>query len=630
MKAALTAAVLTMALSSQAQQYKPTWQSLETHPKAPEWFRDAKFGIYCHWGPYSVPAFGDEWYPRNMFIKGSRENLFHIQKYGDPSKFGYDGFVPMFTAEKFNADEWADLFLRSGAKFAGPVAEHHDGFAMWDSKLTPWNAVDMGPKQDIVGKLEKAIRKRGMKFIATFHHSRNASWEMNGQWTGHYDHIRTDYPDVLKDPKKAFLYGYMPHDKFVDMWKGKLYEVIDKYHPDLLWFDFSVNEIPDKDQREFLAYYFNHSPGQEVLVTCKNFDFPKSVTVEDFEKGRLEDTTEDTWLTDDTISWGSWSYTTDLELKDTGTIVKTLADIVSKNGELLLNASPKADGSFPEDQKKVLYGVGDWLKINGEAIYNTRPWLIYGEGPTKMAKGGHFVGKVDYTEKDIRYTQSKDGKTLYVIILGKPKPGPIQLKSVRLTRTLSLPSAELLGRPGRMATGMDDNQRLTLLVPEIQGPDQPAYVFKITNIAAGLAPDARFGRPSTIRLAPESAVIEGVQAKAETSEGVGNIGFWDNPTDKLHWLAYIPKAGAYDVRGSFAAGRGDSAVELSVEGQSAILGARGTNDWRKPKYSLIARFKFDKPGVYHFVLKPADPAKWRPVNVFGIEIAPHPANDPSP
>jgi alpha-L-fucosidase len=174
--------------------FEPTWESLKKHNEAPDWFRDDKFGIYFHWGVYSVPAFGNEWYPRNMYIKTSPEYKHHVATYGDPTNFGYPDFVPMFKAEKFNADDWAELFQKAGARFAGPVAEHHDGFAMWDSALTPWNAADMGPKRDLVGELEKAIRKRGMRFVATFHHERNGLWLKNGNWAGHYEFVKKDFP----------------------------------------------------------------------------------------------------------------------------------------------------------------------------------------------------------------------------------------------------------------------------------------------------------------------------------------------------------------------------------------------------------------------------------------------------
>lgn len=413
--------------------YTADWESLKNRNPAPDWFRDAKFGIYFHWGVYSVPAFGSEWYPRNMHNKSgdnrrpgpSREYKNHVEKYGEPNKFGYPDFVPMFKAEKFNADEWAELFQKAGARYAGPVAEHHDGYSMWASKLTPWNAKDIGPKRDITGELAKAIRKRGMKFVMTFHHARNNLWETKRSgrkvWTGHYSFVKKNFPSLLEDPKNAILYGYMPREKFLQMWKGKLIEVIDNYQPDLMWFDSWLDEIPDKYKMEYLAYYFNKANewGKEVVVTFKQDDLPREVALDDYEKGRADRLTEFVWLTDDTISRGSWCYTEDLQIKSTAEVLRTFIDIVSKNGQLLLNISPKADGTIPDNQKDVLLGIGQWLSKYGEAIYETRPFVEYGEGPTQMQRGGGFSRmKGKYGAKDIRYTRK--GETVYALVLGWP------------------------------------------------------------------------------------------------------------------------------------------------------------------------------------------------------------------
>lgn len=405
--------------------YTADWKSLKKHNPAPDWFRDAKFGIYCHWGVYCVPAFANEWYPRNMHNKNSEEYKHHVQKYGEPTKFGYHDFVPMFKGEKFNADEWAELFEKAGARFAGPVAEHHDGFSMWDSNLTPWNAMYMGPKHDIVGELAEAIRKRKMRFVTTFHHDYNNLYQIERgstkRWSGYYQFAKKYFPSLLDDPNRAILYGYLPREKFLEMWENKLIEVIDKYQPDLMWFDSWLNEIPDKYKMEYLAYYFNKANelGKEVVVTYKQNDLPREVGMEDYEKGRADRLTDFVWLTDDTISLGSWCYTEDLQIKSPTEILHTLIDIVSKNGQLMLNISPMADGTIPDNQRQVLLAIGEWLKKYGEAIYETRPFVDYGEGPTKMETSGGFAKvKGSYTAKDIRYTRK--GDTVYAIILGWP------------------------------------------------------------------------------------------------------------------------------------------------------------------------------------------------------------------
>jgi len=465
--------------------YKPDWESLKKRNVAPDWFRDAKFGIYFHWGVYSVPAFGSEWYPRNMHIKSRREYKHHLAEYGDPSKFGYHDFVPMFKADKFDADEWARLFNKAGARFAGPVAEHHDGFAMWASKLTPWNAKDAGPKRDITGELAKAIRKWGMRFVATFHHARNNQHQLvkGGKkvWTGHYPRVE-GWPTVSEDPKLRMLYGNLPRKEFLELWKGKLIEVIDNYQPDLMWFDSWFDEIPASYQTEFLAYYLNraHQWGREVVVTVKQRDLPHEIAVEDFEKGRANRLTDFVWLTDDTISRGSWCYTKHLRIKSTDEVLDTLIDIVSKNGVLLLNISPKADGTIPEEQQKVLLGIGEWLSKYGEAIYNTRPWLVFGEGPTRLKKGGHFVKmKGGYTPQDVRFTRK--GNTVYAAALGWPGEGrQLVLKSfakVKLKGDLKVIKVSLLGSDEAVSWKWHD-QGLALTTPK-QKVDDMAVVFKI-------------------------------------------------------------------------------------------------------------------------------------------------------
>lgn len=450
--------------------YTANWESLKKHNEAPKWFLDAKFGIYFHWGVYSVPAFGNEWYPRHMHMKNKREHKHHLEKYGDPAKFGYHDFIPRFKAEKFDPEAWADLFVKAGARFAGPVAEHHDGFSMWDSKLTPYNSKNMGPKRDILGELAKSLRKRGLKVVATFHHARNQ---------GHYPRVE-GWPTT--DPKHSLLYGNMPRDKFLKQWKGKLVEVIDKYQPDLMWFDSWLNEIPEKIRQEYLAYYFNRAGkwGKDVVVTYKQNDLPRDVAVQDFEKGRANRLTEYTWLTDDTISRGSWCYTQNLRIKPTSEVLHVLIDIVSKNGQLLLNISPKADGTIPEDQKKVLLGVGAWLKQFGECIYDTRPFFDFGEGPTRLAKGGHFVKmKGGYKPQDIRYTRK--GKTVYAIQLGWPGAGrQVVLTSFAKDKpaaALKVKAVSMLGSKEKITWSLKADG-LTLKAPA-KAPHEMAVVYKI-------------------------------------------------------------------------------------------------------------------------------------------------------
>jgi len=467
--------------------YEPTWSSLKTH-SIPRWLHEAKFGIYTHWGIYSVPACGPNgtWYPHNMYREGTDQHKHHVKNYGPPSEFGYKHFIPMFKAEKFDPDEWAELFKKAGAQFAGPVAEHHDGFTMWDSELTEWNAAKMGPGRDVVGELEKAIRKQGMRFMVAFHHA--ANW-----W--YYPHWRKEFD--TSDSKCSGLYGPMhdqdakpeirwqdqdkPSKEFLEKWIGKIKEVIGKYEPDLIWFDFALAGIMEEYRKEMLAYYFNMAKewGREVEVTYKGHSLPPGVGVVDLELGRMGELTYHEWITDtDVAVGGAWSHIQDANYKSVTMLVHNLVDNVSKNGYLLLNVGPKANGEIPEPARERLLGIGKWLEINGEAIYGTTPWLTHGEGPTKMKRSGPFSEKkeVHYTAKDIRFTAKDD--SLYAICLGWPG-GKVTIKTLRSMYKSEISSIELLGIDKELDWSLT-KRGLGIKTPA-EKPCEHAYVFKISK-----------------------------------------------------------------------------------------------------------------------------------------------------
>lgn len=425
-----------------AQKYQPNWESLSVHNEIPEWFKDVKFGIYLHWGVYSVPEYATEWYPRYMYFKWHDVANFHEKTFG---KKDYHELVPLFTAEKFDAAEWASLFKKAGARFAGLVTEHHDGFSMWDSECTPWNAADMGPKKDIVGLLEKSIKEEGMKFITTFHHARNfqryadpevLNEELTKDYNGHERHrfYQSHFPyypntaPASNDKKLQLMYGNMPAKKwYEEVWFAKLKEVIDKYDPDIIYFDSWLDLIPEEYRQKFCAYYLNKADERkkEVLILRKQDDLPLSVSVENLENSRKDELHPVTWQTEQTISYDSWSYTKDFEIKTARHLIHEMIDIVSKNGIFLLNISPKANGIIPDDQRKVLLEIGEWMEKYGEAIYGTRPWYTFGEGPTKQPKGSikfrAEFDKLKYTPQDYRFTTK--GNTVYIFTLGEPQPG---------------------------------------------------------------------------------------------------------------------------------------------------------------------------------------------------------------
>jgi alpha-L-fucosidase len=397
--------------------YEPTWESLKQYSTA-AWFQDAKFGIFIHWGVYSVPAFGSEWYPREMYIEGGDVFKHHVATYGPQSRFGYKDFIPRFKAEKWDPVHWADVFKRSGARYVVPVAEHHDGFAMYNTALSPWNAAKMGPKRDIIGELAAAVRAQGLVFGLSSHRAEHW-WFMNGG--------RTFDSDVT-DPKNAGLYGpaqpdsIPPSQEYLEDWYARCKELIDVYHPQLFWFDWWIERpafVPYL--KKFAAYYYDQGLvwNKEVVVNFKNVAFPDNTAVLDIERGRLKDIRSLPWQTDTSIGKKSWGYIDGEENKSADELIDILVDIVSKNGCLLLNIGPRADGTIPEQQEKTLLDIGSWLSVNGEAIYGSRPWKIFGEGVTAENEGmfSEFKSK-PYTGQDIRFTTR--GGYVYAICLDWP------------------------------------------------------------------------------------------------------------------------------------------------------------------------------------------------------------------
>ena len=486
-----------------AKTYEPIWASLENH-RTPKWLRDDKFGIYTHWGIYSVPACGPNgsWYAHNIYRPGNNQAEYHEKTFGPVSEFGYKDLIPQFKAEKFDADEWAEIFRSSGARFAGPVAEHHDGFSMWDSKINEWNSAKMGPMRDITGELEKAYRAQGMRFMVALHHAEH--W-----WF--YPHWRSDCD--VSNPEYAGLYGPMhnldgldpelvtgvqdwtaqdrPTKAFLDAWRKKIDELIEGYRPDLIWFDFGLRFLQEDYRKRFLADYYNKEEewGRELAVTYKGHDFAPGTATIDYELGRMDQLTYYDWITDTSVDdQGAWSFVSDADFKKVSTLIHNLVDNVSKNGYLLLNVGPKADGSIPDGAKKCLEGMGEWLKINGEAVFETTPWVTYGEGPTQMESAGTFSERqeVAYTADDIRFT-CRDN-LLYATFLGWPEEKATirfdqdpksNFKTIKRLEPGEVESVRMLGIDRELDWSMT-RKGLEIDVPN-EKPCDNAYVFKITR-----------------------------------------------------------------------------------------------------------------------------------------------------
>jgi alpha-L-fucosidase len=415
--------------------YAADWDSL-SRIQVPAWYQDGKFGIFIHWGAYAVPAFGSEWYPRNMYQAGTPEYEHHLATYGAHREFGYKDFIPQFRAEQFDPQDWADLFRRAGARYVVPVAEHHDGFQMYNSALSRWNAVQMGPKRDVIGELATAVRAHGLVFGLSNHRAEHFFFFDGGlqfdsdvtdpAWTDFYGppHPAPRNLDALEDtpPTRAHL----------EDWLARNCELVDKYQPQLVFFDWWIQHLAFKPYlKKYAAYYYNRavSWNKEVAINHKYEAFEKGSAVYDVERGQMDEIAPFFWQCDTSVSKNSWGYIRDHEYKTTNDLICDLADTVSKNGALLLNIGPRADGTIPEPERGLLLDMGQWLAVNGEAIYETRPWRVFGEGPTKVVAGPfNDTKRASFSSEDIRFTRK--GNTLYAIVLKWPENGRLLIKSL--------------------------------------------------------------------------------------------------------------------------------------------------------------------------------------------------------
>ena len=476
--------------------FRPDWATLVKY-QPPQWYQDAKFGIFIHWGVYSVPAAQSEWYPREMYHPGevAYKNFREHYASTDPAQKdakGYKDLIPLFRAEHFDAEAWAKLFKDAGAQYVVPVAEHHDGFSMYDSGLSDWTVVKMGPKRDTLGELAKAVRGEGVHFRLSSHRVEHNFFYDGGRA------IRSD----VNDPKNAGLYG--PAHEFISGdggltndwtyvsdawardWLARDTELVEKYKPEIVYFEWWIGQpLMRRAVAEFAAFYYNYAAahGTTAVINFKDFAINHKAGVLDFERGQQDHIVSDHWQTDTSISDASWGYIEHDTFKTPAFLVDQLVDIVSKNGNLLLNFGPRSDGTIPDEVRATLLEMGAWLKVNGEAIYATTPWKTFGEGPTQVQAGSfHDTDTKPYTAEDFRFTAK--GSTVYAIGMACPKDGKATIRSLGWAHegsALSIATIELLGSRGKVTWTQGANA-LDVTLPS-DAACKYAYALKVTPVA---------------------------------------------------------------------------------------------------------------------------------------------------
>lgn len=461
--------------------FAPTWDSLRQHYRVPAWFYGAKFGIFLHWGVYAVPAHHNEWYEKQMYAS---DHAWHEAHFGPVDTFGYKDFIPRFTCERFDPAAWAELFAKAGARFVIPTAQHHDNFALWDSQVTPYNAKRMGPHRDLIGELAQAVRARGLKFGVSNHEME--SFQFVNPMPALAAKLAAEHAD-LYDPKWELFYHVADRSDaacqaFLVDWYRRNVELIDRYQPDILWFDNGIDQrYLDPLKLRVAAYYYNRAAqwGKDVTISAKKAAFAPSGrnrqtigSVIDFEKIGTRSPAgirTGAWEVDQPIG-NTWGYTDGMRIASSRSLIEGLVDTVSKNGTFLLNLSPRADGTIPKEQQAALLAMGHWLAVNGEAIYGTHHWKAFGAG------------------RSIRFTAKEDA--LYAIVF------PDAVLSSEVTLPLSDGPVTRVDELGG-SNGLKFRQSATALQVTLPAASSghDAIVLKITGLKIPSPSDPEDGNP---------------------------------------------------------------------------------------------------------------------------------------
>jgi alpha-L-fucosidase len=614
--------------------FQPEFESLAQY-QCPEWFRDAKLGMWAHWGPQAVPMMGD-WYAKHMYVQGHPQYQHHLETYGHPSTNGYKDIIPLWKAEKWDPDRLIALYKKAGARYFVSMGSHHDNFYLWNSQLHKWNSVNMGPKRDVVGDWQKAAKKQGLYFGVSEHLGASFTWfqdshksDKDGPKAGvPYDGADPKYQDLYHFPAQPGDTGWYSKDpRWQQMWFDRIKELVDMYKPDLLYTDGGVpfgNEVG----RSMIAHLYNadaarHNGKPEVVYTCKQQS--KGMWIDDLERGVMPGIRPTPWQTDTSI--GDWYYNKNWKYRDAGWVIQMLVDIVSKNGNLLINVVQRPDGSLDPEAEEILARMADWIAINGEAIYGTRPWLTHGEGPIR-AKGGNFKEDFAYTARDVRFTTKGDG-TLYAFVMGWPQDKQVTIRSLAKLAgvTGAIDNVALLGYSGQLQWTHDANG-LTIQLPD-QKPCDYAAAFKITGrdlrgfkpelavptTAAVVQPDAS----GEYVLAPDTADLRG-GLREENQGGQPNIGFWDKATDYAVWKVNFKQPGRFQVVATCATVNTGSVLVVALAGRKLECTVPASGAWDKFVEVQAGVVEVSQAGEQTLTIRPGDEKSWKAINLRSIRL----------
>jgi alpha-L-fucosidase len=600
----------------------------------PDWFRDAKLGIWSHWGPQSVPMEGD-WYARRMYIQGDADYKDHLARYGPDCKVGYKDIIPLWKAEKWDPDALMALYKKAGARYFVAQAVHHDNFDNWNSRWHQWNSVNMGPHRDMVGDWGKAARALGLRFGVSEHLGASYTWfqpshgsDKTGPFAGiPYDGANPLWADLYHTAAKPGDTGWYSKDAdWQREWYARIGDVVDQYHPDLLYSDGAVPFGNDVGLG-MIAHLYNESAKRnhgvaDAVYNCKQDS--KGMWVQDLERGMMAGIQPYPWQTDTSI--GDWFYNKHWKYRSCEWVVHSLVDIVSKNGNLLINVVQKPDGTLDDEALKIVNELTAWTAVNGEGIFDTRPWIAYGEGKHKT-KGGSFNEDHQYSADDIRFT-AKGDKTLYAFSLGWPDDHQMLIRSLGDAPgvTGKVTKVSLLGFSGDLKWEMT-KQGLGVQLPaakpcdfaiclKIEGENMRGFRPDLT--VPGGEPPVKADAAGNFTLAADEADLTG-KLHTQTIGGQTNIGFWDKADDKAAWNIEFPAAGKYNLTAEYAS-TADSELSVDLGDQKHPVPVAATGSFGDFKTTDFGAIDVTKPGVQTLTIHPQSPAGWKPVNLRWIKL----------